>query len=107
MLGWNTYSRYHIEDNWTDNFISELRTHRHEIESLADQASGELKEDLINAVSLLNIAMEEKDVVALLYVHRILHDLDVFIYGYDAEMFMYTKTIHDNDRIDAYIAKKQ
>ncbi|MCI0764794.1 hypothetical protein [Bacillus sp. TL12] len=38
---------------------------------------GDLKEDLERARKLLDISVQNHDTTALLYVHRILHDLDI------------------------------
>jgi hypothetical protein len=100
MLGWGRDSRFDDPDHWV---YGPLEMHQQMFSDLAEKSSGDLRQDFMNAVKLLDIAMQEQDVRALLYTHRIVHDLDIEINGYGGSMFGYTQTIHGSDRVDEFI----
>ncbi|MDQ0340715.1 hypothetical protein J2S00_003541 [Caldalkalibacillus uzonensis] len=100
LVGWGEYQRFNHPDNWDNvSFQADIE----ELEQLSEMSAGVLQQDFENMARLVAYAVHEKDVEALLYAHRVIHDLDVIINGYDEQIFGYTHTGHDSDKVDVFL----
>lgn len=68
-------------DSWT-KIIESTFLQQAEYETIRDSLSAEkdLTTDMNNLISLLHIASEQRNLEALRYMHRILHDLDLYAF---------------------------
>ncbi|WP_054637270.1 hypothetical protein [Thalassobacillus sp. C254] len=74
-------------DEAFDNVEGSLLHKADLIEDLIGLASSDIKGDLENFIKITRLAVEENNQDALVYSHRIIHDLDVAYNGYDEEQY--------------------
>lgn len=58
-----------------------------------------LRTDLMNAKKLINISIVYRDTTAMLYLHRIFHDLDVKYNNYDEKLWGYSYYGHEGGNV--------
>ncbi|WP_410981788.1 hypothetical protein [Bacillus cereus] len=78
MTGWERYENLEKVDAlaWEENKEG-FKLIDVTLKEAVSLTTGNLKEDLERARKLLDISVQNHDTTALLYVHRILHDLDI------------------------------
>ncbi|MEO2223195.1 hypothetical protein [Priestia megaterium] len=80
---------FDFEGEWAE----EMQTYKSKVEEqLPDIKDEKLQDDLKNVILLIDIGLNEKDITALIYAHRVLHDLDIVVDGYSdsKEIFAYS-----------------
>lgn len=77
ITGWEKYENYEAPDapNWEQNALG-FKLIDVTLEEAIEDSEGDLKEDLERARKMLNMAVQNHDVEGLIYLHRIVHDLD-------------------------------
>ncbi|MBY0600158.1 hypothetical protein [Bacillus bingmayongensis] len=78
ITGWEKYEKFEQADApaWEENKWG-FKLIDTTLKEAAALCKGDLKEDLERARKLLDISVQNHDTTALVYVHRILHDLDI------------------------------
>ncbi|MCA1030804.1 hypothetical protein LCL95_07220 [Bacillus timonensis] len=79
-----SYSGWKSEKKMAEGIIKSIDT------MLKDSNSSNLHSDLNNAKKLIQIAISNHDPTALIYLHRIFHDLDILYNGYREELWGFT-----------------
>lgn len=86
MLGWGNYKQFTHEktraEAWemyrnTGN-MADNAAFQGLVENVTNEA---VKQDLLTVYKLIDIAVYHEDVEALFYIHRILHDLDYWVFN--------------------------
>ncbi|MFC0471879.1 hypothetical protein ACFFHM_15585 [Halalkalibacter kiskunsagensis] len=77
ITGWDNHNKYKdsTSDEWK-GITQSLHSHADRIEAASDLIEGDLKEDLEDFVMITRYAADSHDHSALLYSHRIIHDVD-------------------------------
>ena len=78
MTGWERHENLEMADApaWEENKEG-FKLIEVTLKEAASLTTGNLKGDLERARKLLDISVQNQDTTALIYVHRILHDLDI------------------------------
>ncbi|WP_078553462.1 hypothetical protein [Bacillus alkalicellulosilyticus] len=83
LLGWGGWKNPNFS-----SFKAKLGNYDEDFEEFFSIVKDEsIKTDIEHALILLDIAFESEDVTALLYTHRIFHDLDIAYNGYSYKGF--------------------
>ncbi|WP_176545203.1 hypothetical protein [Bacillus sp. AFS041924] len=109
LTGWLNYQQFKNPNSsaWEDekDELTAVSTYFEKLFSKVDK-NGDLYDDLDLANKLMNLAIDKKDVKALLYTHRIMHDLDNKLNYSQGKIVVFNSAKAGNgnaERIDNYI----
>ncbi|MGG0178518.1 hypothetical protein [Gottfriedia acidiceleris] len=109
LTGWLNYQQFQNPDSpvWEDkkSELGFVPTYLEKLLSKTDKNS-DLYDDLDLANKLIKLAIDKKDVKALLYTHRIMHDLDNKINYSQGKIVVFNSAKAGNgnaERVDNYI----
>lgn len=92
LVGWNGYRNIRWDDR--DMFNDLLDRAKNLKVNIIDN---NLREDILNMIACIEIAIENRDADGLLYAHRIIHDLDYYVNGNNSDGNIYNVTTYGND----------
>ncbi|ARK29074.1 hypothetical protein BkAM31D_03980 [Halalkalibacter krulwichiae] len=104
ITGFDSHERYIDPDSeFWDSAVSRMETQIRAIERTIEFAEGDVKADLEDFVKITKIAIANHDHQALIYSHRIIHDVDTMYNGLNKKVFNAARLSNRNEETSTII----
>ncbi|MEB1807941.1 MAG: hypothetical protein LPK26_11745 [Bacillaceae bacterium] len=93
-VGWQGHRNFSWAER-TKDLNNLVNTKRPLLEGISDN---DIEQDILNVVACIEKAITEQDVEGILLAHRIMHDLDYYLNGNEADGILYHVTHYGTDQ---------